>query len=904
MRSRFLLFPLLSIVALAVACADRILPTEAPTSDPMFTIAETSWPVSDGAHGGTEGFYFLPPLVEEPTTSGTFDAELSPEVRVCELDDGECVEGEPFVTFDMDGSGMEAVRLDAENEQYSATWALDQYDLGDAVHFRISVFAGDEVFLGYANIEIVDTRKHARQERRAKKTRRDVDPEKYIAVMDGQAVQINFRIEIGAVEDPDPTDPAAFVTTWDTNLGSGTTVTLGLGGTVDATIDWGDGTVESVTTAGSHVRDYGEDGIYTVSVTGTVTTYSGLLHGGAVSEREKLVSVDAWGEVGFTSMLGAFEAASNLTSVPATSEGLENVTNMIAMFGHATSFNAPIGDWDSGNVTSMRLMFRGASSFNQDIGDWDTGNVTDMTSMFDNASAFNQDISDWETGSVTEMRMMFSGASVFNQDIGSWDTGNVTDMASMFQGASAFDGDISGWDTGNVADMFFMFRLSPSFNQDIGAWNTGSVTTMLGMFEGASSFNQDIGAWDTGNVADMRQMFRNASAFNQDLSGWCVELITSEPSLFRDGADSWVLPQPVWGTCPGTSPPSPQGAFVTTWNTNHGSGTTVTLALAGTVNATVDWGDGTIQNVTTAGPHVHDYGTDDVYTVSVTGTVTAYNSASNGGSISERAKLVSVDAWGEVGFASLVNAFHSASNLTSVPATSGGLEGVTSMGSMFNGAAAFNSPIGDWDTGNVTDMQAMFQNASSFNQPIGDWDTGNVTRMGFMFSGASAFDQPIGGWDTGNVTTMRTMFQNASSFNQPVGDWETGNVTDIGHMFAGASAFDQPIGDWDTGNVTDMRAVFQNASAFNQPIGGWNTGSVTGSFAMWAMFEGAASFNQPIGEWDTSSVLDMDRMFRNASSFNQDLSGWCVELIGSEPAEFDSGATNWELPRPVWGTCP
>jgi len=33
---------------------------------------------------------------------------------------------------------------------------------------------------------------------------------------------------------------------------------------------------------------------------------------------------------------------------------------------------------------------------------------------------------------------------------------------------------------------------------------------------------------------------------------WCVENIPEEPSIFADGADSWVLPKPVWGTCPGS----------------------------------------------------------------------------------------------------------------------------------------------------------------------------------------------------------------------------------------------------------------------------------------------------------------------------------------------------------------
>ena len=48
----------------------------------------------------------------------------------------------------------------------------------------------------------------------------------------------------------------------------------------------------------------------------------------------------------------------------------------------------------------------------------------------------------------------------------------------------------------------------------------------------------------------------------------------------------------------------------------------------------------------------------------------------------------------------------------------------------------------------------------------------------------------------------------------------------------------------------------------------------------------------------------MTEMFYVATSFNQDLSQWCVSNITTEPTNFALGATNWTLPRPVWGTCP
>ncbi len=347
-------------------------------------------------------------------------------------------------------------------------------------------------------------------------------------------------------------------------------------------------------------------------------------------------------------------------------------------------------------------------------------------------------------------------------------------------------------------------------------------------------------------------------------------------------------------------------AFVTRWNTNLTTGTRIALGLAGEVDATIEWGDGNSASVTGSGPHYHTYAANGIYTVSVTGKVTAYNSVDNGGSASERSKLIEVVAWGDVGFTSLFRAFSTAVNLETVPASSKGIENVSSMREMFLGASSFNGEIGDWNTSNVTNMLWMFSGATSFNQDIGGWITTNVTNLNGMFRDATSFNQDIGGWDTRNLTYLSAVFSGATSFNQDIGRWETGNVEHFGALFRDATSFNQDIGGWNTGKVTDMSAMFNGATSFNQDIGGWNTGNVVN---MTSMFRGASSFNQDIGNWDTGKAgtvanQGLGFMFNDATAFNQDLSGWCVSLITTQPPSFDTGATSWVLPRPVWGTCP
>lgn len=188
-------------------------------------------------------------------------------------------------------------------------------------------------------------------------------------------------------------------------------------------------------------------------------------------------------------------------------------------------------------------------------------------------------------------------------------------------------------------------------------------------------------------------------------------------------------------------------------------------------------------------------------------------------------------------------------------------------------------------TSNMTDMKMMFHfyNSSLMGgngEPkivdVSHYDVSNVTNMEGVFQQSeNTTFKGVEGWDVSNVTNLDAAFS-TSTFNQDIGGWDVSNVVSMESAFNGAREFNQDISKWDVSNVTDMRA----------------------------MFNGAKKFNQDINNWNTSNVTDMSNMFNGASVFNQDLSQWCVPLITTAPGGFDSQASSWTLPKPVWGTCP
>lgn len=337
-------------------------------------------------------------------------------------------------------------------------------------------------------------------------------------------------------------------------------------------------------------------------------------------------------------------------------------------------------------------------------------------------------------------------------------------------------------------------------------------------------------------------------------------------------------------------------SFITKWQVDEGQKITVGTNPDYEYDYTIDWGDGTVEELTEQNPS-HTYQDEGIYSVAIKGVFPAIQMWSS--DHISRKSLVDVAQWGTGKWQSMYRSFSNCQDLLTFSAEdTPDLSEVTDMQEMFAFSQNFNGAIGSWNTSNVTNMHKLFFNATSFNQDLNDWDTSKVTNMSFMFYIAEGFNGAIGSWDTGNVQDMELMFLSAFTFNQNISGWNTGNVTNMRGMFTNASSFNQDIGSWNTGKVESMEEMFRGATVFNRDIGSWNTSKVVN---MRSMFMNAAAFNQDIGNWNTLNVTNMHSMFDGATFFNQDLNSWNTSKVTDMAAMF-ADATSFNQPLDLWNT--
>lgn len=317
-----------------------------------------------------------------------------------------------------------------------------------------------------------------------------------------------------------------FITTWKTdNPGASCNTCIHIPAHPNSNydVDWNnDGVYDDFGVTGPITHNYLVPGIYTVAIKGTFPQ----IHFNGTGDNQKIISINQWGDIQWSTMVRAFEGCSNLVGLASDAPDLSNVTNMYRMFFNCVNFNQDLNNWNMSNITRTEQMFFGCTSFNGNISSWDLSSVTIMSNMFFNCINFNQDISNWTISSCTDMHQMFWNNNSFNQDLSNWDVSSVTDIRAMFAGCDIFNSDLSNWNVSNVTNMEGVFFDCVNFNNNISTWNVSNVTNMSLMFAGASNFDQDLSWWNVGNVLNFNDFLDNSglSLLNYDklLIEWSI----------------------------------------------------------------------------------------------------------------------------------------------------------------------------------------------------------------------------------------------------------------------------------------------------------------------------------------------------------------------------------------------
>ena len=159
---------------IAVSCLDGGGITNPEKTGPV-EAGKPAFLISDAAHGGAvPGFYFLPPMVDNPVVTGDIVEGLSPIVQICRWADNRCA--------------ATVVSLSAAmaqgSSQYQTNWDTHGPNVDPGNIYRISVGIG-QLLLGFADVYVVENGQYLKS----------VNTQEYIGLVDGRTLPIKFRVE-------------------------------------------------------------------------------------------------------------------------------------------------------------------------------------------------------------------------------------------------------------------------------------------------------------------------------------------------------------------------------------------------------------------------------------------------------------------------------------------------------------------------------------------------------------------------------------------------------------------------------------------------------------------------------------------------------------------------------------
>ena len=320
-------------------------------------------------------------------------------------------------------------------------------------------------------------------------------------------------------------------------------------------------------------------------------------------------------------------------------------------------------------------------------------------------------------------------------------------------------------------------------------------------------------------------------------------------------------------------------AFVVKVNVTESSmKNTLILPLTGTVDATVDWGDGKTETVTAVNPQ-HVYEQEGEYYVTVIGSVTALG---NRLTKTSQSAIVRVIQWGQLGLESLEEAFYNNKGLTQVALPdAGAFAKVTTVENMFYNCTLLTAvPVGLIDQcTELTSAASLFSGCSSLTSiPEGFFDNcPKIASLASAFKGCKKVTEiPAGLFDNlTEVTDVSGLFTNCTALvSVPDGllDKLT-KVTTVSSFFNGCSSLRTVPNDFfkSQTEVTASGMIFKGCSSLESVPSGL-LDPFTKTTTIGSLFSGCKSLgNLPEGLFDkvgsnvdpSAKAVDASYLFEN-----------------------------------------
>jgi len=495
---------------------------------------------------------------------------------------------------------------------------------------------------------------------------------------------------------------------------AGNEFTLPWIGTYD--VDWGDGTLDSgVTNTQTHT--YASAGTYDIAVTAT----TGKIYFNNGGDKAKLLDIKNWGTCQWTNLDRSFMGCNSLTDVTATdTPDFSNLIYLSLLFYNATSLTSvDVSSWDVSNVEQFDNMFVNCDITSLDVSNWNVSNAINLYDFVGVCSLLTTlDVSNWNVGNCSNFKLMFRNCPLLNPDVSNWDISSMTGVRNMFANVDSFDRSLANW------------GVIPFANNE---WSSFMINS-----DGLSTINYDatLIAWAALTQTPNININFGGSQYSYEAASARQTLIDDYGWTITDGGQLEVNDETYF------SINTTKGSYL-----SSDSDQFKLRLINEPVNLLVEWGDGTIDTITSYDqPEItHTYPSSGIYNVKIT-TSSPYTFLFNNGG--DRNKMLDIKNWGNL--RAVAGAFFSCFNLT-VSATDAPVIPGPSLAQCFR--ACYN--LSDID--------------------VSAWDLSNVNRLNVMFNGSSNVDTSFANWDINQVIDFSNFLPQAtlstSNYNETLISW-------------------------------------------------------------------------------------------------------------------------------------